>query len=65
MTADDGQDVPIPGEKFGFATLVKAQALGDFQSLAKRHRRAISLHLGSDVDAALETLKGMIGEAIA
>ena len=40
LTADDGADLPIPEQPFGFATLVKAQALGDFQSLASRHRRA-------------------------
>ncbi len=50
MTADDGADVPIPDFPCGFATLVKAQSLGDFQSLASRHRRAVSLHLGSDVE---------------
>ena len=63
-TADDGADVAIPGEKFGFATLVKAQALGDFESLTSRGRRALSIHLGSDVDKGLKTLAGLIALAI-
>lgn len=64
ITADDGADLPIPGEPFGFATLVKAQALGDYQSLATRHRRALRVHLGSDVDRGLATLAGWIEEAV-
>ena len=42
---------PIPGEKFGFGALVRAQAIGDFQSLVSRGRRALSIDLGDDVDA--------------
>jgi len=64
ITADDGSDVPIPDFPCGFATLVKAQALGDFQSLATRHRRALSLHLGGDVEKGLATLHSMIHEII-
>ena len=64
LTADDGADVPIPDFPCGFATLVKAQALGDYQSLSSRHRRAVSLHLGSDVDAGLAKLHGLIHEII-
>ena len=64
LTADDGADVPIPDFPCGFATLVKAQSLGDYQSLAQRHRRAVSLHLGADVDGALAKLHGMIHEII-
>ncbi len=56
--------MPIPDFPCGFATLVKAQSLGDFQSLASRHRRAVSLHLGSDVDKGLATLHGLIHEVI-
>jgi len=64
ITAADGNDVPIPGESFGYAILVEAQALGDFQSLAKRHRRALNVHLGTDVDRGLATLKALIADAV-
>lgn len=64
LTADDGADLEIPGEPFGFAVLVKAQALGDFQSLASRGRRALNLHLGKDVPGGLKALEGLIREAL-
>ena len=56
LTGGPGDDVPIPGETFGFGALVRAQAIGDFQSLASRSRRALSIDLGQDVDAGLEQL---------
>jgi transaldolase/glucose-6-phosphate isomerase len=64
ITADDGADVPIPGKPYGFATLVTAQALGDFQALATRGRRALRVHLGSDVDGGLQTLRALIRAAV-
>jgi transaldolase / glucose-6-phosphate isomerase len=56
VTADNVVDVPLPNEAFSFGVLKQAQALGDFQSLASRHRRAIRLHLGTDIKAGLRTL---------
>ena len=56
VTADNAVDVPLPGEPFTFGVLKQAQALGDFQSLSSRHRRAIRVHLGEDVSAGLKTL---------
>ncbi|HMB08650.1 MAG TPA: bifunctional transaldolase/phosoglucose isomerase [Isosphaeraceae bacterium] len=63
LTADDGEDIAIPGQPFGFATLVRAQALGDLQALAARHRRALRLHLGPDVDQGLAALFDLLEEA--
>jgi hypothetical protein len=45
LTADTGEDLPIPGERFSFATLELAQALGDFASLDATSRRALHVHL--------------------
>jgi transaldolase/glucose-6-phosphate isomerase len=56
ITADEAEDIPLPGEAFTFGVLKQAQALGDFQSLASRHRRAIRIHLGKEVAAGLNTL---------
>lgn len=56
ITADDSRDVPLPEQPFTFGILKQAQALGDFQSLASRHRRVIRIHLGSDVAAGLRVL---------
>jgi Phosphoglucose isomerase len=36
---DYGAELPIPGQPFGFARLIRAQAAGDFESLRERGRR--------------------------
>jgi hypothetical protein len=63
VTGDDSADVPLPGEPFTFGTLKEAQALGDFESLASRKRRAIRLHLGEDVALGLQKLLDIVREA--
>jgi glucose-6-phosphate isomerase len=56
LTADDVEDVPIPSEPYTFGVLKAAQALGDWQSLRSRGRRALWLHLGTDVVEGLERI---------
>ncbi len=56
MIGDDDNDLAIPGEKFGFATLHQAQALGDFRSLDDKGRRVILIRLGKDIDEGLSKL---------
>ncbi len=56
LTGGSHQDTPIPNEKFGFGVLVRAQAIGDLQSLVSRKRRAVSIDLGEDVERGLERL---------
>jgi transaldolase/glucose-6-phosphate isomerase len=65
LTGGAHADVPIPNEKFTFGVLVRAQAIGDFQSLASRKRRAVSINLGDDVDAGLATLSKTVTESLA
>jgi transaldolase/glucose-6-phosphate isomerase len=36
---DTGDELPIPGQEFGFGRLIRAQADGDFESLRERGRR--------------------------
>ena len=62
LTDDDKTDLRIPGEPYTFGVLKQAQALGDFSSLAARQRRALRLHLGTDVTGALRKLSEMIKE---
>lgn len=46
------EELPIPGERYGFATLEMAQALGDLATLRAAQRRALWLPLdGAPVDA--------------
>ncbi len=56
LTADEGEDVAIPGERYGFATLIRAQAAGDYQTLEQRGRRVMRVHLGDDPERALDAL---------
>ena len=56
LTSNAPEDVPIPGESYGFATLHRAQALGDFRSLSAKGRRVIRVHLGRDIEAGLQQL---------
>jgi transaldolase/glucose-6-phosphate isomerase len=60
VTADNAEDVPLPGEPFTFGVLKQAQALGDFQSLASRSRRALRFHVGEDVAAGLRALLDIV-----
>lgn len=65
VTADDAEDLAVPGERFGFSAVKAAQARGDFDVLAERKRRALRVHLGSNVDAGLARLAKAIDAALA
>jgi transaldolase/glucose-6-phosphate isomerase len=45
LTADPARDVPVPGERYSFGTLERAQALGDVQSLEAAGRRVVRIHV--------------------
>jgi transaldolase/glucose-6-phosphate isomerase len=64
ITADDAQDLPIPGDPYSFSTLKQAQALGDLRSLESKQRRVIRLHLGKDVQAQLGRLEKLVETAV-
>jgi hypothetical protein len=64
ITADDAEDLPIPGEPYSFSTLKQAQALGDLRSLEGKQRRVIRLHLGKDVQAQLAQLEKLVESAV-
>jgi len=64
ITADDADDLAVPGETYTFGTVKAAQARGDFDVLAERGRRALRVHLGSDVAAGLKRLAELIEEAL-
>jgi hypothetical protein len=42
---DTGDELPIPGQPFGFGKLIRAQAAGDFASLQERGRRAARIDI--------------------
>jgi len=63
ITADPPFDLQIPGMT-SFRTLEAAQALGDFQSLDKRDRRGMRIHLRGDIEAGLRALSNHINDAL-
>jgi transaldolase / glucose-6-phosphate isomerase len=42
---DLGEELEIPGRRYGFRTLIAAQAAGDFQALRERGRRIVRVRL--------------------
>jgi hypothetical protein len=56
LTGDSPDDPGIPGAPYGFATLLRAQALGDFRALKDHGRRVLRIHIGGDFDAGLSAL---------
>lgn len=59
ITCDHGEDVPISGEAYGFATLIDAQAEGDLRSLRDKERRVLRL-AASEPAAALDELAAVV-----
>ena len=63
LTAEERDDLPIPGAPFSFGTLKRAQALGDFQAMREKGRRILRLHLQGDLDHAMQHLTTAVEEA--
>ncbi|MFA6029297.1 MAG: glucose-6-phosphate isomerase [Elusimicrobiota bacterium] len=53
---EGAQDAAIPNQPYGFADLVNAQAIGDFQALEGAKRRALLVRLVGDPKKGLERL---------
>ncbi len=65
ITCDEAQDLPVPDQKYTFGVVKAAQARGDFQVLAERHRRALRVHLSPDLDKDLDRLRDLVFAALA
>jgi transaldolase / glucose-6-phosphate isomerase len=64
ITADDGSDLAVPGQKASFGVIKAAQARGDFGVLTERGRRALRVHLKGDLASGLQMLDAAITEAL-
>jgi transaldolase / glucose-6-phosphate isomerase len=64
ITCDDPVEVSVPGQKYTFGVVKAAQARGDFQILAERGRRALRVHLGSNLKAGLAALQTAVRKAL-
>ncbi len=48
LTADDPEDVTIPGEDYSFGVLKSAQAQGDYEALKQKGRPIMRVHLAAE-----------------
>jgi transaldolase/glucose-6-phosphate isomerase len=65
ITADDGNDLPIPGHRASFGVVKNAQARGDFDVLLERGRRALKVHITGDLATGLAALQAALDHALA
>jgi transaldolase/glucose-6-phosphate isomerase len=64
ITAEPAPDLDVPGQKIGFGVIEAAQARGDFGVLAERGRRALRLHIKSDVAKGLAAIAAAVQGAL-
>ncbi len=65
ITAAHTEDIPIPGAEYTFGQLEMAQALGDMQSLARRGKPALRVHLTRGAATGLVELRRTIEQTLA
>jgi glucose-6-phosphate isomerase len=63
LTATHAADLPIPGWKESFGTLIDAQSAGDFTSLESHGLPVARIDLGDDIDQGLANLAIVIKQA--
>jgi hypothetical protein len=51
------QDLPVPETDYTFATLIEAQAMGDYRALQQRERKVLRITLGQNVLDGLQKLE--------
>ena len=56
LTLSRHDEIPIPGQRFGFDVLATAQSIGDYQALSNLGRRVITIDLGNDPVSGLQRL---------
>lgn len=59
IVSDIAKDFQIPNEGMTFGTLIRAQALGDYEALIARGRRVIRVHMSdpADLESLVRTLQ--------
>ena len=53
-------DVPVPGTDYTFGTIIRAQAVGDYQALRQKGRRVLRVNVGADALRGIERLDGAL-----
>jgi transaldolase/glucose-6-phosphate isomerase len=65
ITADDGDDLAIPGHRASFGVVKNAQARGDLDVLLERGRRALRVHVTGEIAAGIKALRAAVERALA
>jgi glucose-6-phosphate isomerase len=63
LTAEYKEDVPIPGEPYGFGVFKQAQAMGDMEALKKHGRQVLRIHL-DELTRGLPAIEGAVQTAL-
>lgn len=64
LTADPADDLAIPGAAYFFGQLQAALAQGDFDSLGRRHRPVIRLHMTLETESGLGHMATVLKDAL-
>jgi transaldolase/glucose-6-phosphate isomerase len=64
LTAAPAKDLVIPGADYSFGQLQLALALGEFESLGRRRRPVIRLHLTGGAESGLAQLETILNSAL-
>ena len=56
LTLSSHDELPIPGQLYGFDVLATAQSIGDYQALSNLGRRVITINLGNNAVSGLQRL---------
>jgi glucose-6-phosphate isomerase len=64
ISADEDNDIAIPGEDFTLGTLAAIQAQGDFAALAARGRRVVQVHLSGNDSETLSRFADRLCAAV-
>jgi transaldolase/glucose-6-phosphate isomerase len=64
ITCEDVYDLPVPGFACSFGAMKASQALGDFESLSKRGRRVVRMHIRGEVQSGLHRIAELIRKSI-
>ena len=65
LTSENPKDVAIPGAGYTFGMFRQAQAIGDMESLIRRGRRILRIHLGADMETGIIALHELLKASFA
>ncbi len=64
LVDEPGADLAVPETTYSFGSIIKAQAVGDFQALKQRGRRVIRINIGRDTQRGLSQLSDVLQDVI-